>query len=81
MKKQYDYYETTSFRYVVVLYHDGKEIDRCKKSYGKELNDYIETLIRHGFTRGYDAETVERARLEYEYYRDNKIGASDGEDN
>ena len=78
MKKQYDFYETTFMRYVVVLYHDGKEIERCKK-WRDELDAYIEKLIAHGFTRGYSQETIDRAKREYEYYRDHQIGAEEPE--
>ena len=73
MKKQYDFYETLPWKYVVILYHDGKEIDRKKMS-GDELEEYIERLIAHGFTRGYSPEVVEKARREYEYYYRNRIG-------
>ena len=76
MKKQYDFYETLPWKYVVILYHDGKEIDRKKMS-GDELEEYIERLIAHGFTRGYSPEVVEKARREYEYYYRNRIGAED----
>ena len=78
MKKQYDFYETLPWKYVVILYHDGKEIDRKKMS-GDELEEYIERLIAHGFTRGYSPEVVEKARREYEYYYRNRIGAEEPE--
>ena len=78
MKKQYDFYETLPWKYVVILYHDGEEIDRKKMS-GDELEEYIERLIAHGFTRGYSPEVVEKARREYEYYYRNRIGAEEPE--
>lgn len=72
MRKQYDCYETFSFRYNIDLYHDGVKVATEKTSY-YEMGDYIQQLEAQGYTRGYLKEDVEEARLEYEHRYENRI--------
>jgi hypothetical protein len=72
MRKQYDCYETFSFRYNIDLYHDGVKVATEKKRYN-EMADYIRQLEAQGYTPGYLKEDVEKARLEYEHRYANRI--------
>ena len=64
MKKQYRYYETTSFRYNIELYHDGKFIE-LRKVWLDELDNEIDNLKEQGYTYGYTKDKVEEAKKRY----------------
>lgn len=72
MKKQYDYYECRWPNYEIVLYHDGEKVGVEKKSL-LECDEYLEELESQGYTRGYTAEDVEKARERYEHMYENRI--------
>lgn len=74
MNRQYRYYETTSFRYNIELYHDGKFIKVYKVWFGDELDNEIDRLEEQGYTYGFTEEEVEEARCRYERLLKNKIG-------
>ena len=73
MRKQYDCYETRSFKYDIILYHDGVKVAAESKWFGDELNAYIDGLESEGYTRGYTKDDVEKARKHYEYLYENRI--------
>lgn len=74
MKKQYDVYETRSWKYDIVLYHDGVKIFTESKWQGSELDNYINEIESEGYERGYLKEDVEAAKRRYEYLLARQIG-------
>lgn len=66
VRKQYRSYECPAFRYNVVRYHNGVEVDCVRKWLGDELDEYVDELKKQGYTYGYTKEEVEEARLRYE---------------
>ena len=74
MKKQYDIYETRSWKYDIVLYHDGVKIFTESKWQGNELDNYINEIESEGYERGYLKEDVEAAKRHYEYLLARQIG-------
>lgn len=77
MRKQYDLYEGASFRYWVVLYHDGVKVDAVKKWQGDELSAYLDKLESEGYTRGYTKDDVEEAYKKYIHIYNNRIEQED----
>ena len=73
MKKQYRYYETMSFRYVVEIYHDGKRVNTYKV-WETELLGEINKLEEQEYTYGFTEKEVETAKYQYERILENKIG-------
>ena len=69
MRKQYDYYEITPFKYEIVLYHDGIK-EKIQESY---VLEFLKELKAKGYTQGYLKEDVEQARLQYEHKSANRI--------
>ena len=72
MRKQYDYYEITPFKYEIVLYHDGIKVvtEKIQESY---VLEFLKELKAQGYTQGYLKEDVEEARREYEHRYENRI--------
>lgn len=73
MKKQYRYYEITSFIYAIALYHDG-EIVEYYKVCQNELDDEIDKIEEQGYTYGFTKEEVQEAKERYEKMLKNIIG-------
>lgn len=63
MRKQYDYYEITPFKYEIVLYHDGIKVvtEKISESY---ILEFLKDLKAQGYTQGYLKEDVEQAQYE-----------------
>jgi hypothetical protein len=72
VRKQYDYYECPSFKYNIVLYHDGVKV-AVEGKWLTDLDDYLEELEAQGYTRGYTKEDVDNARINYEHKYENRI--------
>ena len=64
MIKQFRYYETCSFKYTVITYHDGVE-QSCESMWKTELDDYLDRLYDEGYTYGYTDKEVEDAYKRY----------------
>lgn len=74
MKKQYRYYETTSFKYDIELWHDGSFFN-THEVWVDELDDEITRLEKQGYTYGYTEYEVEQAKLIYERRLENIISS------
>lgn len=72
MKKQYRYYETTSFKYEIVSYHDGYIVN-FNEVWLTELNDEIDKLEEQGYTYGFTQKEVDEAKERYERMLENII--------
>lgn len=72
MKKQYRYYETTSFKYDIELYHNGSFLD-IREVWFDALNDEIDKLEAQGYTYGYTEYEVEQTKQHYEKMLENII--------
>lgn len=72
MKKQFNYYETTSFRYCVNIYHDGK-LFLSEKIWSIDLDDRIDELKKQGYTYGFTKDEVRTIKERYEYITANII--------
>jgi hypothetical protein len=72
MRKQYDYYETRSFKYDIILYHDGVKVAKESK-WVDNLYERLKELEAQGYTRGYLKEDVDEARRKYEHKYENRI--------
>lgn len=72
MRKQYDYYETRSFKYNIDLYHDGVKV-ATEISWESDILEHLRKLGNKGYTRGYLKEDVEEARREYKHRYENRI--------
>lgn len=72
MKKQYCYYETTSFLYNIELYHDGV-YDCTRKVWLDELDTELDFLESEGYTRGFTESEVDEAKRTYEIRLKNMI--------
>ena len=64
MIKQFRYYQTCSFKYTVVTYHDGIE-QSCESMWKTELDDYIDRLYDDGYVYCYTKTEVESAHKRY----------------
>ena len=72
MKRQYRYYETVGFQYIIEIFNDGKRVS-VKKVWGDELNEETSLLEALGYTYGYTREEVDDARLRYKHKLYNQI--------
>ena len=73
MRKQYTLTECPTFRYHIVLYHDGKEVETVNLWAGDEFEEYIDSLEDNGYTLGYTKEELEKAYNHYKYLHENRI--------
>jgi hypothetical protein len=73
MRKQYTLSEGPTFRYNIVLYHDGKEVERIKMWAGDGFEKYIDSLEDNGYVIGYTKYEIEKAYNQYKYLYENRI--------
>ena len=73
MRRQYAIKESPSFRYNIVLYHDGIEVDRTEMWFGEEFEEYIDSLEDNGYVQGYTKDELEKAYNHYKYLYENRI--------
>ena len=66
MKKQYRIEALSFAKCVVILYHDGVEVER-NRMWEDECDDYVDKLEDEGYTFGYSVDEVENARKNYEW--------------
>lgn len=62
---QYRYFETSPFKYEILLYHNGQLVETYK-AWLDDMDDKIDELERHGYTCGYTAKQVNEAKERYE---------------
>lgn len=72
MKKQYNYQETASFRYILNIYHDGQLVD-SQKYWEDELYDKSKQLEEQGYVYGYTNEQIEKTKRIYEHMLENRL--------
>lgn len=65
MKHQYRYYEVTSFKYNIELYHNGDFVE-VRQVWIDELDDEIDKLEEQGYTYCYTKDEVEKIKKRYE---------------
>jgi hypothetical protein len=65
--------ESPAFRYTIVLYHDGKEVESRKLWFGDELEEYIDSLEDNGYVQGYIKEELEKVYNHYKHLYENRI--------
>lgn len=73
MKKQYTYWEYKPWKYTIELYHNGNLVHEEERWEGDDLNNYLDTLEKEGYTLGYTVEEVEQAKKEYALKLSNQI--------
>lgn len=66
IKKQYRYYETCSWKYDIITYHNGVKHSSVSMWMGDEMDKYIEDLESQGYTYGYLPDEVDDAKTIYE---------------
>ena len=73
MRRQYTIKESPSFRYTIVLYHDGIEVDRTEMWFGEEFEEYIDSLEDNGYVQGYTKDELEKVYSHYAHLYENRI--------
>lgn len=66
IKKQYQCYETRTWKYKVDHYINGKLVHSIEFWQGDDLDNYIEGLEKDGYTLGYLPDEVDDAKTIYE---------------
>lgn len=72
MRMQYKVCAATSFKYYILVYHDGELFD-AYKLWSDELNEKVDELESQGYVRGFSKQEVEKERIRYEMMLENII--------
>ena len=72
-KKQYHCIQNSSGRYVISTYHNGDLKTTIQIGYASEMKEYIQSLERQGYTRGYTSDEIEEAKQIYQEMLFNEI--------
>lgn len=72
MRMQYKVCAATSFKYYILVYHDGEYV-MYYEVWMDKLDEEVNKLENQGYMRGFSKKEVENAYRQYEFMKENVI--------